>query len=330
MSADRVTLEIRIAQLETERDAAVRRAEDSQRNLALREEAQSRLTSQSDSQLAAAVAAERMKWQAEAEQRVAAERREKEQAVELLKLAEARLRAMPTVDPALEAKWKADMEMRVAQTRAMFTAEAAAAMQAAETKWKSETDQRFAIAEEMFKEIYEEQLSAAEAKWRADENQRFAAAREAWMVDARTKGLGGGGDSSLATSIEAALNAKFELKVADLEARFLAQREAAIAEARRQWESSEIDRLIDAQSEFQVNADRRVKELEIRLKAQFAGQIAEAERLWKDGEAKRLAAARAKWKAESDDRVADAENRMRLEYERLLAQGAELRTGSGG
>jgi hypothetical protein len=330
MSADRVTLEIRIAQLETERDAAVRRAEDSQRNLALREEAQSRLTSQSDSQLAAAVAAERMKWQAEAEQRVAAERREKEQAVELLKLAEARLRAMPTVDPALEAKWKADMEMRVAQTRAMFTAEAAAAMQAAETKWKSETDQRFAIAEEMFKEIYEEQLSAAEAKWRADENQRFAAAREAWMVDARTKGLGGGGDSSLATSIEAALNAKFELKVADLEARFLAQREAAIAEARRQWESSEIDRLIDAQSEFQVNADRRVKELEIRLKAQFAGQIAEAERLWKDGEAKRLAAARAKWKAESDDRVADAETRMRNEYERLLAQGAELRTGSGG
>ena len=121
MSADRVTLEIRIAQLETERDAAVRRAEDSQRNLALREEAQSELTSQSNSQLAAAVAAERMKWQSEAEQRVAAERREKEQAVELLKLAEARLRAMPTVDPALEAKWKADMEMQVAQTRAALT-----------------------------------------------------------------------------------------------------------------------------------------------------------------------------------------------------------------
>ena len=73
-----------------------------------------------------------------------------------------------------------------------------------------------------------------------------------------------------------------------------------------------------------------MKELEIRLKAQFGRQIAEAERLWKDGEAKRLAAARAKWKAESDDRVTDAENRMRLEYERLLAQGAELRTGSGG
>jgi hypothetical protein len=250
----------------------VRRAEDLQR-ISPREEAADQVDSQSDSQLAAAVAAERMKWQAEAEQRVAAERREKEQAVELLKLAEARLRAMPTVDPALEAKWKADMELRVAQTRAALTADAAAAMQAAETKWKSETDQRFAIAEEMFKEIYEEQFSAAEAKWRADENQRFAAAREAWMVDARTKGLGGGGDSSLASSIEATLNAKFELKVADIESRFLAQREAAIAEARRQWESSEIDRLIDAQSEFQVNADRRMKELEIRL-AQFGGQIA--------------------------------------------------------
>jgi hypothetical protein len=162
---------------------------------------------------------------------------------------------MPTVDPALEAKWKADMEMRVAQTRAMFTAEAAAAMQAAETKWKSETDQRFAIAEEMFKEIYEEQLSAAEAKWRADENQRFAAAREAWMVDARTKGLGGGGDSSLATSIEAALNAKFELAVADIESR-LAQREAAIAEARRR--GVQRDRSLDRRPmEFQVNADRR-------------------------------------------------------------------------
>ena len=48
MSADWVTLEIRIAQLETERDAAVRRAEDLQRNLALREEAQTRLSSQSD------------------------------------------------------------------------------------------------------------------------------------------------------------------------------------------------------------------------------------------------------------------------------------------
>jgi hypothetical protein len=79
-----------------------------------------------------------------------------------------------------------------------------------------------------------------------------------------------------------------------------------------------------------VNADRRLKELEIRLKAQFAGQIAEAERLWKDGEAKRLAASRAKWKAESDDRVTDAEARIREEYERLMAQGAELRTGSGG
>lgn len=330
-SADLVTLEIRIAQLEMERDAAVRRAEDWQKNMSLREEAQARLSTQNDSQLAAAVAAERMKWQSEAEQRVAAERREKEQAIELLKLAEARLRAVPSADPAAEVKWRAETERRVNEAKTAWNSETAALLQAAESKWKSETDQRFTIAEEMFKEIYEEQLETAQAKWRTDEEQRLAAAREVWMAEARAKDMSAGAtESAIATSVEAAIKAKFELKIADTEARFRAQREAAIAEARRLWESSEIDRLIDAQSEFQVNADRRMKELEIRLKAQFANQITESERLWKDGEAKRLAAARARWKAESDDRVTDAESRLREEYERLLAQGAERRTGSVG
>ena len=167
-SADRVTLEIKIAQLETERDAAVRRAEDAQRNLALREEAQSRLSTQNESQLAAAIAAERMKWQAEAEQRVANERREKEQAIELLKLAEARLRAMPTAirrrrrngRPRPTAGWRRRRPPGHRRGRQQ--------LQAAEAKWKTETDQRFAIAEEMFKEIYEERLETVETKWRAD------------------------------------------------------------------------------------------------------------------------------------------------------------------
>jgi len=245
------------------------------------------------------------------------------------------LAAIPRTEASLataEARWAAEMEMRLEDA----AAKAAAHVETARRAWETEQSERLskleARAHEMAAEAREramaearETTSLAERAWKAEEAARLAAAEAQWReqlakvtaeAEATARAVRDAQDAL--AKAQSAWKADEAARLAAAEAQWREATAKAVAEAR-----AEVDAVRGDQGEAVRGLREQLSALEATLAlrdaalaeaqeataraardAQYA--LSKAESSWKADEAARLAAAEAQWRATSAKAVAEA------------------------